>query len=467
MLSSTTIESSTTKSPLEVLLVEDEADIAEPIAECLSDEGYNVHVASDGKRGLESLSSRHYDVMISDIRLPEMDGLALFDWTRENAPNTAVILMSAYGSVSEAVNALRHNAVHYLRKPFEIDELLATVEEVAERTLAQRLADESGGSQTDASIATAILGNTPGMVALKHRLSAIARSDAPVLIHGETGTGKEVTARAIHLASKRKDGPFVAINCGALPETLIESELFGHERGAFTGAVQRRLGKFAEAENGTLFLDEVTEMSPACQVKLLRVLQEGVVQPLGGTGTTPVNARVVAATNTDGRELVGHDQFRQDLLYRLKVLDIRLPPLRDRRADIPLLVEHFLRKFGLSLRDPSTVSPFAWALLRQYPFPGNVRELEHAIHHAVVLSDGGTIDACHLPEEIRGSAETQRTGERRATLSEATAAFERQFITRTLDELDWSKKRVAARLGISRKNLWEKIRRYGIVREPS
>lgn len=456
----------TRNCPLEVLLVEDEADIAEPIAECLSEEGYNVHVASDGKSGLESLSAKHYDLMISDIRLPEMDGLSLFDWTRENAPNTAVILMSAYGSVSEAVNALRHNAVHYLRKPFAIDELLTTVEEVAERTLAQRLANEGVSPETDKAIAKAILGNTPSMVALKHRLSAIARSDAPVLIHGETGTGKEVAARAIHNASKRKDGPFVAINCGALPETLIESELFGHERGAFTGAVQRRLGKFVEADGGTLFLDEVTEMSPACQVKLLRVLQEGVVQPLGGTGTTAVNARVLAATNTDVRDLVGNDHFRQDLLYRLKVLDIRLPPLRDRRADIPLLVEHFLQKFGLSLRDPSTVSPFAWALLREYPFPGNVRELEHAIHHAVVLSDGGTIDACHLPEEIRGSSDA-RSAERRATLSEATAAFERQFIIRTLDELDWSKKRVAARLGISRKNLWEKIRRYGIVRQPA
>ena len=249
-MSSSTPASEAQKVPLEVLLVEDESDIAGPLAECLNDEGYHVHVATDGKQGLESLSERHYDVMISDIRLPEVDGLSLFDWTRENAPSTAVILMSAYGSVSEAVNALRHNAVHYLRKPFEIDELLATVNEVAERTLAQRVASGQQIAETDPSIASAVVGNTPAMVALKHRLSAIARADALALIHGETGTGRMLTARAIHLAGERSDGPFVSVNCGALPERLIESELFGHEEGAFTGAGQDRKHRLPVHQGG-------------------------------------------------------------------------------------------------------------------------------------------------------------------------------------------------------------------------
>jgi len=443
--------------PLEILLVEDEADIAGPLAELLEDQGHRVRVEHDGHGGLARLRQSPYDLMISDIRLPKMDGLELFDWVQRNTPATSVVLMSAYGSIPEAVSALRKNAVHYLRKPFEIDELLEAVDQVAERVLIHSSRDTPSDAKDP--VGSAIIGVSPVMSALVERLAAIAASEASVLIHGETGSGKEVVAQAIHRASSRRNGPFIAVNCGALPDSLVESELFGHERGAFTGALQRRDGKFVAASGGTIFLDEVTEMPLPSQVKLLRVLQERVVRPVGSNKYIETDVRVLAATNGNLREILREGAFREDLFYRLKVLDVHLPPLRERRADLPLLVGQFLHQFADPEKDPPRISAYAWALLRRYPFPGNVRELQHAIHHAVVLSGGEVIQPQHLPDDIRGTTTRDR---RRPRLSEAMAGFEEEFILRTLEEAGWSKTRAAELLGISRKNLWEKLKRYEV-----
>jgi DNA-binding NtrC family response regulator len=451
-------------TPLQILLIEDEADIADPIADVLCQEGHRVAVAYDGDRGMERLRSSAYDLLISDVRLPAVDGLTLFQWVREHAPATAVILMSAYGSIPEAVSTLRQNAFHYLHKPFDVEELLRTVEQVAEQALIR------GSHGIVANIAdpieSTLIGQSAPMVALKRRLATLASSDAPLLIHGETGTGKEVVARAIHAASPRRDGPFIAINCGAFPDTLIESELFGHERGAFTGAAQRREGRFIAASGGTLFLDEVSEMSASSQIRLLRVLQENAFEPLGSNSSQKVDARILSATNADVRTLLRSGRFREDLFYRLRVLDAAVPPLRSRREDLPLLVGHFLRRHGPDAHNPPRISPCAWALLREYSFPGNVRELEHAIQHALVLSRGGMIDLQHLPDEIRGVSSALPAEDEPLPLAEAVRRFEREVISRTLEQTGGSRTRAAGLLGITRKSLWEKVKRLGIEVPP-
>jgi DNA-binding NtrC family response regulator len=450
---------------LDILLVEDERDIADPIGQVLTAEGHRVSIEYDGQAGMDRLCGTHYDLVISDIRLPQLDGLTLFQWVREHNPDTAVILMSAYGSIPEAVSSVRRNAVHYLRKPFELDELLDTVKEVGERAQLRRAA--SGvRSRHDDPIEAALIGHSAPMVALKNRLKAIADSDAPILIHGETGTGKDVAARAIHQASSRRTGPFVAVNCGAFPETLIEAELFGHERGAFTGAVQRRDGRFSAAEGGTLFLDEVTEMPAGSQVKLLRVLQEGVFQPLGSNRDVAINVRILSATNKDVRKLLDDGQFRKDLFYRVRVLDAHVPPLRTRGGDLPLLVGHFLGRFTPPGEPVPGISVLAWALLREYPFPGNVRELEHAVHHAMVLCRGAEIDVQHLPDEIRGRAPGWSAERERSSLADSMADYERILLLRTLEEVEWNRSRAAALLGVSRKCLWEKLKKHQIQEPP-
>ncbi len=447
---------------LDILLVEDEPDIASSLAELLMSEGHSVDVALDGAVGLSCLREDRYDLMISDLRLPEIGGLELFEWVRSNAPSTAVVLMSAYGSIPQAVSALRRDAVHFLAKPFELDELIQTVEEVADQALMERLRWRLSDAREP--VEHRLIGQSPLMAAVKRRIATIAACEASILIHGETGTGKEVAARAIHAGSSRRDGPFVAVNCGALPPTLIESELFGHEKGAFTGASRARAGSFKSAHGGTLFLDEITEMPRTCQVKLLRALQEGMVRPVGGDVLVESDVRVLAATNRDIQSVLDSGELREDLFYRLKVLDVHLPPLRDRVGDLPLLVSHFLDRYSGD-GERQSIDPHAWALLRKYPFPGNVRELEHAIHHAVIMSGGAVIEARHLPSEVRGRFVGDEHGTP-PTLAEAMAEFEQELLVQALDDTDWCRTRAAERLGISRKNLWEKLKKYGIA-EPA
>ena len=458
---------------LDILLVDDEPDFRMLVGDALRDAGHRVTVAGNGAEGLTLVSSNVFDVMICDIRLPKVDGLTLFRRVRQESPSTDVILITAHAAVSDAVSALKEGATDYNTKPFDIDEIVLQMERIAaqralkrelEQARAELLQRKATGAGTGAG---AIIGRSPPMLRLLDRIETIAQSDAPVLITGESGTGKELVARTLHDRSARRAKPFIAVNCAAFPETLLEAELFGHERGAFTGAVKRRDGRFKAADGGTLLLDEIAEVPLPAQAKLLRVLQEGTVEPLGTNEITRVDVRIISATHRNLRERIKEGRFREDLYYRLNVLDIEIPPLRDRRGDMPLLLQYFLNKFAQPAKPPSTISPRAWAVLSQYHFPGNVREFAHAIEHAVVLAGGGEIDVEHLPAGITGTVDggaSNPTGNLRS-LSAALKEFEHEYLMRALAQANGKKMKAAEILGISRKNLWEKLRLHGIAAE--
>ncbi len=452
---------------LEILLADDEPTIRLSVGDALRARGYAVEVAADGAQALSLVEAKRFDVVITDLRMPKADGRAVFRRAKALSSATDVILITAYGAVSDAVAALKEGAHDYLTKPFDTEELLLKLRQIAqrrqlERELAQARAQLSGGH------ASGLVGRSPPMVRLLERLETVAGSDAPVLVTGESGTGKELVARSIHTLSPRRQKAFVAVNCAAFPETLLEAELFGHERGAFTGAVKKRDGRFKAADGGTLMLDEISEIPLPAQAKLLRVLQEGVFEPLGTNAPVSVDVRIVSASNRNLKQRVAEGRFREDLYYRLNVLDLNIPPLRERRGDIPLLVEFFLRRKA-GERAPAAISPRAWAALAEYSFPGNVRELEHAVEHAVVLSRGGAIDLEHLPRDIVGArAVAGAAGELGGgsgalrPLAVAVKEFEREYLVRALAACEGRKARAAEMLGISRKNLWEKLKAHGL-----
>jgi DNA-binding NtrC family response regulator len=450
------------RSTLDILLVDDESSILLPFDEALRAEGHRVVTATDGLSASATLASRVFDVIICDVRLPKMDGLTLFRKARQHSPTTQCILMTAYATVGDAVAALKDGAVDYLAKPFDIDDLLDRLSRIAqERELAGQLVGaRAEGLGAEAS--KGVIGRSPAMARLSDRIEKFAASDAPVLITGQSGTGKELVAQALHARSARRQHPLVAVNCAAFPETLLEAELFGHERGAFTGAVKKRDGRFKAAEGGTLFLDEVAEIPLPSQSKLLRVLQEGTYEPLGTNHTETTNARVISATHRNLKELVDQKLFREDLYYRLKILEIPVPPLRERGGDLILLVELFLRRFSAGAKPPS-ISARALAALAHYSFPGNVRELEHAIHQAVVLAQGDEVDLQHLPAEIAGDPSAEEGDEAPRSLSEVVREFEREYLCRVLKQTSGKRANAARILGISRKNLWEKLRGYGLT----
>ncbi len=450
---------------VDLLLIDDEPSIRLSLGDALKRAGHKVTLAADGAEGLSLLNGKTFDLVITDIRLPKVDGMTLFHTTKKNSPETEVILITAYGAVSDAVLALKEGAFDYLTKPFDLDEILIRIQRLSEKRslrrdldLARRELERRRGD---------IIGHSPVMLRVLDRIETIADSDAPVLITGESGTGKELVARRIHALSPRREKPFVAVNCAAFPETLLEAELFGHERGAFTGAVKKREGRFRAAHGGTLFLDEIAEIPPQAQAKLLRVLQEGTIEPLGTDMPVEVDVRIVSATHQHLKVRIADKRFREDLYYRLNVLDVALPPLRERREDLPGLVEHFARQ-ALRGKDAPVpaISPEAWAAISEYGFPGNVRELQHAVERAVVLSRGAEIELGHLPEDIAGRATTvqtvsdQREGLR--PLSMAIREFEKEYIMRALEAASGKKARAAEILGISRKNLWEKLRGFGV-----
>jgi DNA-binding NtrC family response regulator len=449
------------RAALDILLVEDEPDILESLEEVLADRGHRVTAVADGAEAMGWLDSRRFDVAICDIRLPKVDGMQIFHRIRRESPNSQVILMSAYGSVAEAVEAMKEKATHYLSKPFSLEVLLELVERVEQEQGLRRQLDAARRGEEDTQ--PAIMGDSPPMVRLREVIAAIAASDAAVLLTGDSGTGKELVAREIHSASRRAARPMVAVNCAAFPETLLEAELFGHEKGAFTGAFTRREGRFKAADGGTLFLDEVAEMSLAAQAKLLRVLEDGTCQPLGSNQTIPVDVRLISATNADVRHAVRDGKLREDIFHRLKVFHLHLPPLRDRRTDLPLLINHFHHQFHGEDAPPLRISPRAWAALKHYRFPGNVRELKHIVEHALVLSGGDEIDLEHLPEEVRGEPiPASPRSLSSIPLVDAVRAFERDYLLRSLRRCEWHKGRTAEMLGISRKTLWQKLKAHGI-----
>jgi DNA-binding NtrC family response regulator len=448
---------------LGVLIAEDDSLVRCTIREALEAAGHTVDAVADGQEALVRTSSNSFDVVISDVWMPRVDGLALFQHLRARSPRTGVILVTAHGNVNHAVDSLKAGVDDYMLKPFDIDELVVRVERLGERLRLKQELQEARASLSGAGPGAKLIGRSQVMLSLIERIKTVAPTDASVVILGESGTGKELVARAVHEASARAGGPFVAVNCTSFPDTLIEAELFGHERGAFTGAVQRREGRFKAADGGTLLLDEVGEIPLSVQAKLLRVLQEGTIEPLGSHRPIKTDVRVTCATHRNLKQMIAAGTFREDLYYRLNVLEIHVPPLRNRRSDLPLLAAHFYRKFageGSELK----LQPRAWAALMHHSFPGNVRELEHAIHHAVILSRGQEIDLSHLPSDIRGREEPgDEDGSKLRPLAESMKDFERQCLILALNQTKGVKFKAAQLLGISRKTLWEKLKAHQIT----
>jgi len=440
-----------------ILVVDDEPAIVEPLAKIFEKESLRVLTAQGGGEALEILRREAVSVLLTDLVMPGMSGLDLLKASRSVSPETETILMTAYGTVENAVDAMRHGAYDFVTKPLKRAQVVrAVVKALEKRNLVQE--NRSLRAQLEAERHKAVIGQSLPWRRLMETVMQAAPSMATVLLLGESGTGKELIARAIHRASQRAGGPFVPVNCAALPETILEAELFGYERGAFTGAVQRHDGRFLQADGGTLFLDEIGEISTHVQVKLLRVLQEGEVERLGGR-TTKVDLRLVSATNQDLRLAVREGRFREDLYYRLNVIALRVPPLRERRDDIPLLAEHFLRLFcERNRRRLSGFSrPAAEALMR-YEWPGNVRELENTIERAVVLARGGTVDIEDLPVEVR-TGTGSGSDEKSITFAIGTplAEIERRVIHSTLNHVGGDKRLCAQLLGIATRTIYRRL----------
>jgi DNA-binding NtrC family response regulator len=453
---------------LDVLLVDDEPDLRELLEEQLREAGHRLETAADGLEGMDHLRRRVFDVVICDVRLPKIDGLTLLRHVRKAAPSTDVILMTAYADVSQAVSALKEGAFDYLTKPFDVDELLLQTRRIDDNRTLRRELEKARNELSGRKSQTTLIGESPQIRRVIEMSQMVSQSDAPVLITGESGTGKEVVARLIHERSARRDKPFVVVNCGALAENLIEAELFGHERGAFTGAVRKRDGRFKAADGGVIFLDEIAELPAAAQAKLLRVLQEGTFEPLGTNTPVRVDVRILSATHRNLPERIKAGLFREDLFYRVNVIEIQLPPLRDRPGDLPLLLGHFIQRFAALGAPVPSVSPAVWATLLQHGFPGNVRELSHAVQHAMVLSGGKDIDLPHLPAGMVGNSTSgavlfPNDSAAVRPLQVALREFEQEYLQRALKASDGKRNQTAALLGISRKTLWEKLRNGGLA----
>ncbi len=446
--------------PLDVLLVDDEEIIRVTLADDLAEAGHRVSSLADGDAALAALARNVYDVVITDLRMPGADGLAVLKAARERSDRTEVILITAHGTIESAVDAMRLGAFHYVLKPFLNDEILLLLARISR---VRKLEEQNRSLSADLGRIEGfenVVGTSPAMVEVLKVVRTVAPTDASILIEGESGTGKEVIARAIHRNSQRRHGPFVALSCAALPESLLEAELFGHERGAFTDARKERHGRFELANGGTLFLDDVDDLSMPVQVKLLRALQERVIERVGGEKPVPVDIRVVTATKSSLTERMEQGKFREDLYYRLNVVPLRLPPLRERSEDVPLLVRHFVERFapGARFEVPSDVMD----ALCLYPWPGNVRELENAVERAIAMAGDSTVlrrEHLLLPAaRFRGATELRGLG----TLKEVVAQAEKEHIVRVLKTTGNHKAQAAELLGISRKNLWEKMKDYGI-----
>ncbi|MDR3569885.1 MAG: sigma 54-interacting transcriptional regulator [Syntrophobacteraceae bacterium] len=407
-----------------VLIVDDERNYLLVLEELLSEEGYQVITAEGARRGLEFIEENDFDVVITDMKMPGMDGIEFMERIKLRLPDIPVIMMTAFGSVEKAVEAMRKGAFDYILKPFKNEELKLTILKALNHYNLVRqnrmMARELQGKYQFGNI----IGKSVRMQRIFELIEKVAPARATVLITGDSGTGKELIARAIHYNSPRKDQPFISVNCGALPETLLESELFGHEKGAFTGAVSQRKGRFELAHEGTLFLDEISEMSPPLQVKLLRILQEMEFERVGGSNTLKVDVRVVAASNRNLKEDAASGRFRSDLYYRLNVVHIHLPPLRERKDDLPLLVNHFLAKYAKqALRESIGISSGALERILDYHWPGNVRELENSIERAIILSNGSEIELKDLPYEVRDFSTPPPTNEGKRQTGEDIERF--------------------------------------------
>ena len=446
-----------TKTSPRLLIVDDELHVRESLSHWFTEDGYDVEAASSGKEALGLLGRHRFDVIVSDIKMPSMDGLELQRRVHEKDPDVAIILVTAYASVDTAVDALKEGAYDYLVKPFDPEELSRIVAKACEKvSLTRENADLR--EQLSLSGPEIVTGTSPEMARVLELADMVAPTDTSVLIRGESGTGKELVARHIHTRSQRGFGNIVAVNCGALSESLLESELFGHEKGAFTGATARRKGKIELADGGTLFLDEVGEVSPKVQVELLRALEDRRITRLGGSGEIDVNFRLICATNRDLEKAVRDGEFRDDLFFRINVFTITIPPLRERTEDILPIAEHFLARYADAMgRNVRSFAPDVREFLVHYPWPGNVRELANAIERALVVCRGREIKREHLP--LAG-----REVDQYAATDESLCAIEEQHIRRVLKHHQFNVTQAAKALGIDRVTLYNKMRKFGIER---
>ena len=445
-----------------VLIVDDESAIVDTLRILLKNEGFAAHVAFGGKQGLDQIAALRPNVIISDIRMPAVGGMDLLTAARAQDPDVPVILMTAQASLQSAIQAVNEGAFHYIQKPFRNDELIAIVKRAVEH---RHLKVENRQLKKEIKRRDKVgkpVGINRAWLEILHIAETVAQTDSTVLLQGESGTGKGVVARYIHELSNRASNAFVSINCGALPESLLESELFGHVKGSFTGAVKDKTGMFAASEGGTFFLDEIGETTPATQVKLLRVLQHREVIPVGATEPIPIDTRIIAATNRDLDEEIARGHFRSDLFYRLNVIALEIPPLRKRREDIQMLAESFLDQVAVTRNEePKKLTPEAVEQLQSYNWPGNVRELENAIERAVILASNGVITPSSLPDKIREQRAEPLVAERAAT-NPSLEAIERAYIMWVLGSEGGNKSRAAETLGIDPSTLYRKLTRFGV-----
>jgi DNA-binding NtrC family response regulator len=455
-----------------ILVVDDSPEIRFSMSEVLRHEGFTVDVACDGQEAIDKSSKNFFDVMITDLAMPRKDGMEVLSFLKEHSPETICIIITGFGTIHGAVKAIRQGAFDYLTKPVKLEEVIITVDKALEvrelrrenRSLRQELRDIHGFER--------IVGASKAMQEVFDLVEKVAGVDSTVLITGESGTGKELIAHALHYKSEREDGPFVPVNCSAIPVELLESGLFGHEKGAFTHAINTRIGRFELANKGTIFLDEIGEMSPALQVKLLRFLQERQFERVGGVKTIHVDVRIIAATNIDLKEAVRKGSFRDDLYYRLNVIPIHIPPLKERPEDIPLLIQHFLLKFCSAKRTRiEGIEEDAIRCLISYDWPGNVRELENIIERMAILAKGPMITVGDIPSGILKSSGKLTTGdlsmatlpEDGLSLSSAVGSLEKTLILQALEQTGWVKNRAAKLLRMNRTTLIEKIKKQNLM----
>ena len=443
-----------------LLVVDDEAGIRESLSSILEDEGYHVEAVGSAEEALNRAAAGDFEVVLLDVWLPGMDGLEALSRLQAAPRPPAVIMISGHGTSETAVRATKLGAFDFIEKPLSLEKIIVLVRNAIQQ---RRLQDENQLLRSELGYRYQVIGNSVPMKALRQQIGVTAPTNGRVLIYGESGTGKELVARALHAASLRSKGPFVEVNCAAIPEELIESELFGHIKGSFTGATEDKIGKFQKADGGTLFLDEIGDMSLRTQSKVLRVLEEQRFERVGSNETLSVDVRVIAATNKHLEQEIARGAFREDLFYRLNVIPFYVPPLRDRKEDIPTLAKYFLAEFSSEYsKKTRELSDSAMEILIRYPWPGNVRELRNLVERLVIMCPQARIEPHHLPPELfRGAAESPHHPY--STLHEARSAYEREFILRKLQEHSWNMTQTATALGLERSHLYRKMKSLGIA----